>query len=179
MLCGGAASDWLELETILSSAQPSCFIASTTKTTTNIKTALEWICPIVYHLFILAGYQQIAKQATTCIETVEWTMMQSTWATIKAHRPRPRFITLHYAYFIGVCMITSVIFWGSSSPARSVRYIDSLFFTVSAMTEAGLNTVNLSTLNTFQQLILFFLIMLGSTVRMRMTYFSQSIRQES
>ena len=32
------------------------------------------------------------------------------------------------------------------------------------MTEAGLNTVNLSELNTFQQIILFFLIMLGSTI---------------
>ena len=32
------------------------------------------------------------------------------------------------------------------------------------MTEAGLNTVNLSELNTFQQFILFLLIMLGSAI---------------
>ena len=36
--------------------------------------------------------------------------------------------------------------------------------TVSAMTEAGLNTVNLSELNTFQQIILFLMIMLGGTI---------------
>ena len=61
-------------------------------------------------------------------------------------------------------MVSSVIFWGSSTPPRSISYIDSLFLTVSAMTEAGLNTVNLSQLNTFQQCIMFLLIMLGSPI---------------
>ena len=83
---------------------------------------------------------------------------------VQAHLPRVRFLTLHYAYFIAVCLISSVIFWVSSTPFRSVSYVDSLFFTVSAMTLAGLNTVNLSTLNTFQQTLLFVLIMLGSAV---------------
>lgn len=32
-----------------------------------------------------------------------------------------------------------------------MQYTDALFLVVSAMTEAGLNTVNLSTLSTFQQ----------------------------
>jgi Trk-type K+ transport system membrane component len=91
--------------------------------------------------------------------------MASTWKVVKTHLPRIRFLTVHYAYFIGVCLVTSAIFWGSSTPARSVRYIDSLFLTVSAMTLAGLNTVNLSTVNTFQQILLLFLIMAGSTVR--------------
>jgi hypothetical protein len=50
-----------------------------------------------------------------------------------------------------------------------VRYVDSLYLTVSAMTLAGMNTVNLSTLNTFQQVLLFFLIMSGSAVRIAMT----------
>ena len=91
-------------------------------------------------------------------------MGQRTLEAVKAHLPRVRFITLHYAYFISVCLIMSVIFWVSSTPFRSVSYADSLFFTVSAMTLAGLNTVNLSTLNTFQQTLLFILIILGSAV---------------
>ena len=74
------------------------------------------------------------------------------------------FITLHYAYFIGVCLFSSVIFWGSSTPPKSITYVDSLFLVVSAMTEAGLNTVNLSQMNTFQQSILFLLILLGSAI---------------
>lgn len=61
-------------------------------------------------------------------------------------------------------MVSSIIFWGSSTPPRSVTYTDSLYLTVSAMTLAGLNTVNLSQLNTFQQIILFLLIMLGSAI---------------
>lgn len=61
-------------------------------------------------------------------------------------------------------MVSSVIFWGSQTPPRSVTYTDSLYLTVSAMTLAGLNTVNLSLLNTFQQIILFLLIMLGSAI---------------
>ena len=61
-------------------------------------------------------------------------------------------------------MLSSVIFWGSSTPPRSVNYTDSLFLVVSAMTLAGLNTINLSQLNTFQQTILFVLIILGSAI---------------
>ena len=86
------------------------------------------------------------------------------WRWIVAHLPEPNFITLHYLYFILTSLISGIIFWGSSTPPRSVRFIDSLFLTVSAMTEAGLNTVNLSTLNTWQQIILFLLIMLGSSI---------------
>ncbi|KAI1614929.1 cation transport protein-domain-containing protein [Exophiala viscosa] len=74
------------------------------------------------------------------------------------------FIHLHYFYFCATCMLASIVFWGSSTPAKSVRYIDSLYLCISAMTEAGLNTVNLSTLNTWQQVILFLLIIMGSAI---------------
>ncbi|KAK4195253.1 cation transport protein-domain-containing protein [Triangularia verruculosa] len=78
--------------------------------------------------------------------------------------PPLNFITIHYAYFISVCLISSLIFWGSASPAWSISYIDSLFLVVSAMTEAGLNTVNLSKLTTWQQTLLFLLIIFGSSI---------------
>lgn len=83
---------------------------------------------------------------------------------IAVHLPPANFITLHYAYFIGTCLLSSIVFWGSSTPPRSISYTDSLFLTVSAMTLAGLNTINLSQTNTWQQILLFFLIMLGSTI---------------
>jgi hypothetical protein len=78
--------------------------------------------------------------------------------------PEPNFITIHYLYFIGVCLIISLIFYGSSDPGLSISYTDSLFLVVSAMTEAGLNTVNLSTMTTFQQIILWLLIIFGSSI---------------
>ncbi|KAL8761102.1 MAG: hypothetical protein Q9184_002753 [Pyrenodesmia sp. 2 TL-2023] len=85
-------------------------------------------------------------------------------AHITSQLPPANFITLHYAYFIGVSLLASVIFWGSSTSTKHVSYTDSLFLVVSAMTMTGLNTVNLSEINTFQQIILFFLLLLGSTI---------------
>ncbi|CAG8981274.1 hypothetical protein HYALB_00003872 [Hymenoscyphus albidus] len=83
---------------------------------------------------------------------------------IRGYLPPLNFITIHYFYFIFTCLLFSVIFWGSSNPSRSITFIDSLFCVVSAMTETGLNTVNLSEMNTFQQFILWFLIVIGSTI---------------
>lgn len=91
-------------------------------------------------------------------------LVKRAWRSIIVHLPPRNFITLHYLYFIGTCLLTSVIFWGSSTGSKRVSYIDSLFLTVSAMTLAGLNTVNLSELNSFQQSILFVLIMIGSAI---------------
>lgn len=91
-------------------------------------------------------------------------LVKRVWRSIIVHLPPRNFITLHYLYFIGTCLVTSVIFWRSSTESKRVSYIDSLFLTVSAMTEAGLNTVNLSELNSFQQSILFVLIILGSAI---------------
>ncbi|KAK5113964.1 hypothetical protein LTR62_003087 [Meristemomyces frigidus] len=82
---------------------------------------------------------------------------------LRRQLPPINFITIHYLYFIATCLLSAVIFWGSSTETK-VSFTDSLFLCVSAMTEAGLNTVNLSQLNTFQQVILFVLIMLGSAI---------------
>jgi hypothetical protein len=86
------------------------------------------------------------------------------WRQVRRWLPPCNFITLHYAYFVVTCMIASVIFWGASTPAHSVRYIDALFLVVSAMTLSGLGSINLSIINTFQQIMLFVLIMMGSAI---------------
>ncbi|KAK1056452.1 hypothetical protein LTR33_013895, partial [Friedmanniomyces endolithicus] len=85
---------------------------------------------------------------------------------LRRQRPPLNFITVHYAYFFAVCLLSAIIFWGANTPQTTVRvsFADSLFLTVSAMTLAGLNTVNLSELNTFQQTLLFLLIVLGSAI---------------
>ncbi|KAI0428929.1 TrkH-domain-containing protein [Xylaria sp. FL1042] len=78
--------------------------------------------------------------------------------------PPLNFITIHYAYFIAVTLLASLVFWGSSHPRFSISYVDSLFLVVSAMTEAGLNTVNLSQMTTWQQVLLWLLIIIGSSI---------------
>jgi hypothetical protein len=90
--------------------------------------------------------------------------VRNAYHRIRAILPPVNFINLHYLYFIGTCLVTSVIFWGSSTPARSITYTDSLYLVVSAMTEAGLNTVNLSQINVFQQWLLWMHVMVGSGV---------------
>jgi hypothetical protein len=92
------------------------------------------------------------------------TPLTNIWHFIRPVLPDWSFITIHYLYFLVVCFVASLMFWGASTPSKSVSYIDSLFLVLSAMTEAGLNTVNLSQLNTFQQVILFILIILGSAI---------------
>ncbi|KAK0610408.1 cation transport protein-domain-containing protein [Bombardia bombarda] len=81
-----------------------------------------------------------------------------------SYMPPLNFISIHYGYFIIICLASSLIFWGSSNPASSISYTDSLFLVVSAMTEAGLNTVNLSQMTTWQQILLFLLIIFGSSI---------------
>ncbi|KAF1811340.1 TrkH-domain-containing protein, partial [Eremomyces bilateralis CBS 781.70] len=86
------------------------------------------------------------------------------YGAVRHHLPEPNFLTWHYTYFITVSMITAIILWGSSTPEHTLSFTDALFLCVSAVTEAGLVTVDLSTLNTFQQIVLFGLIMVGSVI---------------
>ncbi|KAL4909920.1 hypothetical protein BDW74DRAFT_45729 [Aspergillus multicolor] len=83
--------------------------------------------------------------------------------------PPFNFLTLHYAYFIIVSLISSLIFWGASNPSRSVWYTDALFMCVSAITGTGLNSVEASTLTTFQQVVMFVLLMLGHAILISIT----------
>ncbi|KAK8104336.1 uncharacterized protein PG998_011369 [Apiospora kogelbergensis] len=83
--------------------------------------------------------------------------LTSALKAVRSYLPPLNYITLHYAYFIVVCLVFSLVHWGRPIP-------NSLFIVVSAMTEAGLNTVNLSEMTTFQQVLLCILIMLGSSI---------------
>ncbi|KAH6680618.1 putative potassium transporter [Halenospora varia] len=75
---------------------------------------------------------------------------------------KPTFLAIHRAYFILMCAICSAIFWLATRPDRSIRYIDSVFMVVSALTGTGLSTLNLSSLDTGQQIMMFLLMFCGS-----------------
>ncbi|PYI29979.1 cation transporter [Aspergillus indologenus CBS 114.80] len=98
-----------------------------------------------------------------------WNSRRFLGRSILAVLPPFNFLTLHYAYFLATPLICSAIFWGSATPARSIAYVDALFMCVSAMTGAGLNTVDLSKLNSFQQSILFALLLLGHGIMISIT----------
>ncbi|CAI4214505.1 unnamed protein product [Parascedosporium putredinis] len=80
--------------------------------------------------------------------------------------PPLNFVTLHYGYFVVVSLIFSVFFYASSDAdeREDVSYVDSLFLVVSAITNTGLNTVDLSALTVGQQGILWVLMTLGSAM---------------
>ncbi|SPQ25969.1 2c00e388-04bd-4db8-8990-ee307c3bb16f [Thermothielavioides terrestris] len=67
--------------------------------------------------------------------------------------PHFNFITAHYFYIISLAMLGSVIVYGAGK--GNIAYIDALFFTTGASTQAGLNTVDVNLLNTFQQVVLY------------------------
>ncbi|KAF4337031.1 TRK1-potassium transporter I [Fusarium beomiforme] len=78
--------------------------------------------------------------------------------------PPINFITIHYAYFIFGSLIFSLIFWLSSEPSQSIPYVDCLFLVVSSFCDTGLNTINLSEITTWQQVLLYLLFIIGSAL---------------
>ena len=93
------------------------------------------------------------------------------------------FYRIHYLYFVFVILLTSVIFWGSNTSSYPVAYEDALMLCASAMTNTGLDPVNLGNLNAYQQSILFVLMALGDlsiisalTVHVRRYYFRKKMR---
>ena len=85
---------------------------------------------------------------------------------------RWNFYRFHLSYFILTIILSSVIVYGSGVNGNSndaeaefrLRYIDALFLCTSAMTNAGLNTVNLGSLTAFQQAVLGILILVEIVV---------------
>lgn len=64
--------------------------------------------------------------------------------SIRPWLPPVNYITIHYAYFVVVGLVATLIFWGASRPALNIGFWDSMFLAYSALTSAGLNTVNIS-----------------------------------
>ncbi|CBF73735.1 hypothetical protein AN8029.2 [Aspergillus nidulans FGSC A4] len=70
------------------------------------------------------------------------------------------FILIHYIYIISMALVTSIIIY----PGNDLPYIDALFFSAGAATQSGLNTVDFNLLQTYQQVILYFVSMLTTPI---------------
>ncbi|KAL6234858.1 hypothetical protein BDW75DRAFT_211052 [Aspergillus navahoensis] len=70
------------------------------------------------------------------------------------------FILIHYIYIISITLLTSIIIY----PGNDLEYIDALFFSAGAATQSGLNTVDFNLLQTYQQVILYFVSMLTTPI---------------
>ncbi|OOF92603.1 hypothetical protein ASPCADRAFT_209876 [Aspergillus carbonarius ITEM 5010] len=73
---------------------------------------------------------------------------------------RMNFILIHYVYIIAITFIASIIIY----PGTDLAYTDALFQAAGAATQSGLNTVDLNTLHTYQQIILYLVSMLTTPI---------------
>ncbi|TQS35249.1 hypothetical protein Golomagni_04336 [Golovinomyces magnicellulatus] len=75
---------------------------------------------------------------------------------------KPAFLQLHWTYFLLMSFFSSLLFWCLST--TSISYVNSLFMVIGAITGAGLNPVNMSDLNLFQQILILGLSMIGNQI---------------
>ncbi|KAI0847889.1 potassium transport protein TRK1/TRK2 [Daldinia vernicosa] len=79
-----------------------------------------------------------------------------------SRNPHFNFITVHYFWIIGLTILGSILIFASAQ--GKLAYIDALFFASGANTQAGLNTIDANLLNTFQQLVIYFLSMMSNPI---------------
>ncbi|KAL2213452.1 potassium transport protein TRK1/TRK2 [Sarocladium strictum] len=77
-------------------------------------------------------------------------------------KPHFNFITVHYFWIIGATIVASVLIYAVGR--GNIHYIDALLFASGANTQAGLNTVDVNLLNTFQQIVIYIFTMLSSPI---------------
>ncbi|TVY13687.1 Low-affinity potassium transport protein [Lachnellula arida] len=114
-----------------------------------------------------------------------WNHIQSLKPAFISKSPHFNFITVHYFWIIGMVIFGSICLY----PNKNIKYIDALFIASGAATQSGLNTVDISSLNTFQQIVLYLVPMLtnpitinSSVVFLRLYWFEkrfQHIAQEA
>ena len=99
-----------------------------------------------------------------------WALALTIWDTAREpvkkliptviRKRRLNFISIHYIYLISMAIIGSIIIFSSGG----LHYIDSLFFASGSVTQSGLNTVNVNTINTSQQMVMYFLCMVCNPI---------------
>ncbi|AGO14267.1 AaceriAFL218Cp [[Ashbya] aceris (nom. inval.)] len=63
----------------------------------------------------------------------------------------PNFIAVHYFYIITMALLCSILVY----PVKNAAYIDVLFLSAGAATQGGLNTIDITDLSLYQQIILY------------------------
>jgi potassium uptake Trk family protein len=79
-----------------------------------------------------------------------------------APNPHFNFITVHYFIIIGMSILASILIYASGR--GNISYIDALFFASGSNTQAGLNTIDVNLLNTFQQVVIFLCCMVTNPI---------------
>ncbi|PFH61088.1 hypothetical protein XA68_18242 [Ophiocordyceps unilateralis] len=91
-----------------------------------------------------------------------WTQLKAVKPAFVSKKPHFNFITVHYFWIISATIIASIAIYASGKGRLS--YIDALMFGSGANTQAGLNPVDLNTLNGFQQAMIYLFSMVSNPV---------------
>ncbi|GAA5925325.1 hypothetical protein JCM3775_006423 [Rhodotorula graminis] len=106
------------------------------------------------------------RHPSTAPRLPDFLQRSSVWNRISAFSAAHlNFYRLHLLTFIFVPLIMSGIFYASNGPSEEnqIAYVDALFMVVSAMTVTGLNSVLFVSMTLWQQVIIFFMMTIGST----------------
>ncbi|KAG4438610.1 hypothetical protein IFR05_005893 [Cadophora sp. M221] len=94
-------------------------------------------------------------------------------------KPPINFITLHYAYIITLGVLGLIIIY----PYGNMPAVDAYFFGVSSSTESGLNTIDVKDLKIYQQLVIYFIPIIGNlgfinivVVLVRLVWFEKRLK---
>ncbi|KAK0123733.1 hypothetical protein ONS95_008741 [Cadophora gregata] len=82
---------------------------------------------------------------------------------VYSYMNRFEFLQLHWFAFLFWSLFSSLLHFGFQGTKRTHTYLNCLFFAVSAITVTGLAPENVSTLNTFQQILMCISFILGSS----------------
>lgn len=107
-----------------------------------------------------------------------WTQLKAVKPAFMSKNPHFNFITAHYFWIVGATIVGSICIYAGGT--GHLAYIDSLMFASGANTQAGLNPVDVNLLTTFQQTVIYVLVMLsnpitlhGSVVFLRIYWFEK------
>ncbi|KAL0931925.1 potassium ion transporter [Colletotrichum truncatum] len=88
--------------------------------------------------------------------------LQAAKPSFISKKPHFNFISAHYFWICGLTILGSILIYASAG--GQMAYIDALFFASGANTQAGLNTIDVNLLNTFQQICLYFFTMTSNPI---------------
>ncbi|KAM3426597.1 hypothetical protein MY4824_009900 [Beauveria thailandica] len=107
-----------------------------------------------------------------------WALLKAIKPAFVSKNPHFNFITTHYFWIVGATIIGSICIYAGGK--GHLAYIDALLFASGANTQAGLNPVDVNLLTTFQQVVIYVLVMMsnpitlhGSVVFLRIYWFEK------
>ncbi|KAI5778151.1 cation transport protein-domain-containing protein [Geopyxis carbonaria] len=77
------------------------------------------------------------------------------WKSLRIRKLKLSFVAIHYIYIILCIFVGAVLMILPGN--TGMKFVDALFFASGAATQSGLNTIDVNKINTYQQIVIYFL----------------------